>query len=125
VPEERSLSPEAEPLRLSTEHVGPAGVVRLGGELDLDGAPRLVDAIRALAASGGPVVVDLSQVAFSDSTGVRTLLDLSLAGDGPLALLAPSPAVVRVLELTQLRERFIEIGDLEPGTLHRLAHPKV
>jgi anti-anti-sigma factor len=48
--------------------------VRLRGELDLAGAPRLSDKLRSLCARGEPVLLDLDELAFIDMSGLRVLL---------------------------------------------------
>lgn len=48
--------------------------VRLRGELDLSGAGRLEESLDRLAADGRPVVLDLRELTFMDSTGLRVLL---------------------------------------------------
>ena len=77
------------------------------GELDLVGAPRL---LQALPDDGdAPVVVDLGAVGFMDSSGLRSLLEArrrcAEAGRG-FAIARPSEAVRRVLELVDLTEEF-------------------
>lgn len=117
----------AEILGIESRREPGAAVIRLRGELDLAGAPRLAEAVREQARDGEPVVLDMSEVTFIDSTGVRTLLDAARAVDVPLALLAPSHRVVRVLELTRLRDRLPELPDLSPSSLASLnrADPRV
>jgi anti-sigma B factor antagonist len=54
-----------------------AGVrlIALTGELDLASAPKLERELEAaLATANGPIVVDLSDLQFMDSTGLRTLI---------------------------------------------------
>lgn len=110
-----------EVLRIESRREPGAAVIRLRGELDLAGAPRLAEAVRDEARDGDPVVLDMSEVTFIDSTGVRTLLDAARAVDVPMALLAPSHRVVRVLELTRLRDRLPELPDLSPASLASLS----
>ncbi len=51
-------------------------VLSVNGEIDLGTAPVLREAlITVLEHQNGPVVVDLSQVPFMDSTGVHVLMD--------------------------------------------------
>jgi anti-sigma B factor antagonist len=65
----------------------------LRGELDLATAPRLV---QALAATGDDVVLDLRDLTFMDSTGVRVLLEAA-EGAGPgLRMILPAGGDVRV-----------------------------
>jgi anti-sigma B factor antagonist len=58
----------------------------LRGELDLGSAPRLE---RALADAGDDVVLDLRQLTFMDSTGVRVLLEAAEQCGRALRILAP------------------------------------
>jgi anti-sigma B factor antagonist len=86
---------------------GDSVVVVAEGELDLVGAPRLIEALPA----GGdePVVVDLGSVAFMDSSGLRALLEArrSCVDAGRrFALARPSGPVWRVLELVDLTGEF-------------------
>jgi anti-anti-sigma factor len=78
----------------------PAGIVlRVSGELDLVSEPQLTATLEQTA--GRRVRVDLSELAFMDSTGLRALLGAAreyaqLTLSGPL-----QPPVRRLLELTQ------------------------
>lgn len=108
------------PLQVTTSSEANANLVRLVGELDLAGAPALSEAVARAAADGGsgrPLVLDMRDVSFIDSTGVRTLLEAAQSVGGSLALLAPSPAVTRVLDLTRLRGRFVEVAGLDDPAL--------
>lgn len=101
----------------------PSGVtlLRLQGELDLASAPELSAAVQqAFARAPQPVVLDMAAVGFIDSTGVRTLLEAQHVAGRDLVLMAPSAAVTRVLDLTRLRGRFMEIdADVDLATLRR------
>lgn len=102
-------------MEIGREHRANATVIRLTGELDLATAPDVLAAVEAEVGNGGSahLVLDMSGVSFIDSTGVRTLLEAARAADNSLSLLAPSPAVTRVLELTELRGHLPEIADLD------------
>jgi anti-sigma B factor antagonist len=75
-------------------------------------APELSECLQSLVASGVPaVVVDLSRLAFLDSSGLGALLTFAHRADDlgtRLVLRAPTPAVGRVLELTAT-DRLFEI----------------
>ena len=113
-----------EPLQVVSGRRGDVLVLRASGELDLSTAPILDAAVSAAREEPGvPVVLDLSGVTFVDSTGIRSLIGAAqtLEAEGrAFALLSPADAVVRVLDLTDLRMRFREIDDLEPATLSGL-----
>lgn len=77
------------------------------GELDLVGAPRLIDALPTDGTS--PVVLDLEAVGFMDSSGLRSLLEARQAcldAGRTFAIARPSDAVQRVLELVDLTREF-------------------
>ncbi len=85
------------------------GVVA-AGELDLATAPTLAREIDDLHTAGfRHVVVDLHQVGFIDSSGLRMLLNLhnQLEGEGGrLTLVPPLPSARRIFEITATRQLF-------------------
>jgi anti-anti-sigma factor len=97
-------------LRITRRDAAGVTLLRLEGELDLATAPELSTAVQqALEGARQPVVLDMAAVGFIDSTGVRTLLEAQHLAGRDLVLMAPSGAVTRVLDLTRLRGRFVEI----------------
>jgi anti-anti-sigma factor len=93
--------------RARAEQLPGAVLVVAEGELDLVGAPRLLDALPG--PGDGRVVIDLGSVGFMDSSGLRSLLEARQrcqdAGRA-FALTRPSEAVQRVLELVDLMGEF-------------------
>ena len=84
-----------------------SSVLRLvvSGELDIATVPDLEAAFdQALASDPQSIEVDLSQVTFIDSTGIRLLLLISERGDGRVGLI-PGAQVGRVIEITGMRSR--------------------
>jgi anti-anti-sigma factor len=85
------------------------GVVA-AGELDLATAPALAREIDDLHTSGfRHVVVDLHQVGFIDSSGLRMLLDLrnQLESEGGrLTLVPPRPSARLIFEITATHQLF-------------------
>jgi anti-anti-sigma factor len=78
------------------------GVVRVRGEVDCQTAPRLGE---ALAAVEGPLLVDLDEVTFMDSSGVNVLVKhyRQQSDEGaPLRVVAMSRCVHRILEVAGL-----------------------
>ena len=84
--------------------------VRLRGELDMSTAPQLREQLQRLPDDEAPrVTVDLSDLAFVDSTGLSVLitgLKHLRAHGGDMSLRAPNPGTRRVLEITGLTEVF-------------------
>ncbi len=90
-------------------------LIDLFGDLDIAGLDVLAAAVTPLAGLRGlSVVVDASQLSFLDPGGLRGLaaLNSSLRSeDGEMAILHPSPAVLRLLSLCGLSSWY---GDAEP-----------
>lgn len=89
--------------------------VALRGEVDAHTAPTLAQRFRTLPA--GDIVIDMADVTFMDSNGLRVLIDLqqrAVEASHRLILDAPSPSVIRLLEVSGLTDHF-SIGR-EPNT---------
>jgi anti-anti-sigma factor len=72
------------------------------GELDIATAPRLAALLRRLRDHRHPVVLDLSEVRFMDSSGLSVLLEARASSrrDGwSFRIRRPSPRVARVARL--------------------------
>jgi len=84
---------------LECRSVADRTLVRVGGEVDLTNSASLQSAL----AEGRLVDVDLSQVSFMDSSGVRALLEAHRVlhyRDGALRVVGASRVVRRVLEIS-------------------------
>ena len=79
-------------------------VLRVAGELDLESAATLQNRVSELLPPGGTeVVLDLRQVEFIDSSGLRALLGLrddAKRNGHALTLIPPPPLAQRVFEIT-------------------------
>ena len=97
-------------------------VVTLAGELDHDSGAWLAARLGRLSATtkkatSARAVLDVGRVSFIDATGLRTLMSLvaRLEAEGRrVALRSPSPALVRLLDLLDMRDRFAVAADLRP-----------
>jgi len=78
-------------------------VVCLAGELDLAGSHRLTEALAR--ARGRPLLIDMSEIVFIDSSGIAALLTLKATATMFRVLRASEP-VVRLLQLVGLHEEF-------------------
>ena len=93
-------------------------LISLTGELDLSGAPPLEEEIAELSARDGVrrVVLDLRELEFMDSSGLRTvaLAERSLSAAGrELVLVRGREAVQRVFSITRMDERLRFVDDPE------------
>jgi anti-sigma B factor antagonist len=86
-----------------------AVVASLSGEVDLESSPRARELLLGLVRGGRKVLVDLSGVKYLDSSGVASLIEahqLARRSGTAFALVAVSPAAMRVLQLARLDRVF-------------------
>jgi anti-sigma B factor antagonist len=86
------------------------------GELDIATAPRMISALNeAFANLERPLVVDLSSVAFMDSTGLALLINayrrVKRCGQG-FAIVCPGGPISRVFEIADMVESLHVCPDL-------------
>jgi anti-anti-sigma factor len=102
-------------LNLETDH-GEIAIVRLLGELDIAGCEEFEQALSDAGQNGAhTVVVDLSELDFLDSSGLRSLLKAhgELREKGVrLAVVRGTPAVHRVFQITRTDQRLEFVDDL-------------
>jgi|GEM_PF-1780609 len=104
-----------EPFSVRAEPAAGALLLVVVGELDLATAPVFEERVRAEMGprpTDEPVVLDLSSVAYLDSSGFRALVTLRAAHPGRIRLLRPSGPVLRILELTVTRDQFTILESL-------------
>ena len=105
-------------VRLEQERLAERLVLRLCGEVDLSNVGWLERRIGVAVTDSPHVVIDLSDVDYIDSQGLRLLKQLSdvLSGEGArLQLVAPPGRFARgVLEMTRLDDD-LEVLDLLAG----------
>jgi anti-sigma B factor antagonist len=101
--------------------IGGRMVVTVRGELDLASAPKLQEVLDRVHAHlhpalfKTPLVVDMSGVTFVDATGLRALVAAARRGrrhGQGTVLRDPSPATLRLLDLTRL----LGVFSIESGT---------
>lgn len=118
-PAAEGLTPfEPAPLVVAVHSDPPDVWIRVEGEVDLDSVPRLRDALdKGLAERPPRLHLDMTAVEFCDSSGLNTLIlarQRLEEWDGRM-LLAPSPRVRRLLDLTGAADLFTL--DTVPGDL--------
>jgi anti-sigma B factor antagonist len=96
-------------------------VVVLEGEVDLSTAPEAERRI-AEAEQGGPaqIVVDLREVTFMDSSGLRVLLTAHRRArdeERDFAIVKGSDAVARLFDVTGLTDRLVLLDEVPTGAV--------
>jgi anti-anti-sigma factor len=84
-------------------HPGSDGVFYLAGELDMVSAGTLETELQASLNGQSDVVLDVADLTFVDSTGIRALIRLAKrSAPRSLVLRHPTPNVEHVLELVRM-----------------------
>jgi anti-anti-sigma factor len=90
--------------------------VHVSGELDIATAPQLEQRLRESRSQGRVAVLDLSALAFMDSSGVHAIVDACIRArqaGGRLVVLRGPPNVDRLFTLTGTAD-YVEFGDIHP-----------
>ena len=89
--------------------------IRLRGELDLNTAPRVEEELRDAEGRGATtIVLDLRELRFMDSTGLRLVIDADARAresGGRLLIVRGPDTVQRVFRVTRLEERLDMIDE--------------
>jgi anti-sigma B factor antagonist len=97
-------------LKVEARRTDGAVVLEVGGEVDVQTAPALRDALEALdEAAESVVVVDMTEVEFLDSTGLGVLvsaLQRARTRDARLGLVIAQERVLKLFNVTGLSEEF-------------------
>jgi anti-anti-sigma factor len=96
-----------------THRIRPTGeaVVDLGGELDIVSADVAVSYVRdVIDRHRGPVIVDLTTLAFCDARGLAALVHMAGYAKQkgcPFLVASPSPSLVKIMRITGLDRKFL------------------
>lgn len=88
-------------------------VVRVQGDIDVVSRTRFEETLFEVVDTGEPMVVDMREVTFCDSTGLNALVAANRRArehGGHIALVALPPRVQRVFRITGI-DKFIPIHD--------------
>jgi anti-anti-sigma factor len=99
-----------EQLMTTFEFLGLRGRIAVHGEIDIVTAQALRSAISAATEKHDVLDLDLGPTTFLSVYGLRTLLDLK-HGIGAIRIVAASPIVERVLDLTGTRAELMDLSD--------------
>ncbi len=112
------LTDEEASFTLEVDTSGPGPLVRVHGDLDLESAPELTGLLKTLLGPH-PVVVDLADVEFMDSSGLGVLVGAhkeSIAHGGTLVIVGPGPRIQKILRITKLDKVFTVYPTLDELT---------
>jgi anti-sigma B factor antagonist len=101
---------------------GHCAIVTAGGEIDMDTAVGLGEAVDDALAAASTLVFDLTHVTFMDSTGLGVLISArnrTRDTGGSVALVHPPDLVRKILAGTMLQEAFAVFGTLEEALAAR------
>jgi anti-anti-sigma factor len=105
---------------------GPVPVIRVRGELDLSTAGRLCRTVEAVSGARRRmrVLLDLSELAFCDSTGLRALVgavrEVEINGGRAAVIVPPDSVLHRILDLSGLGE-FLRVAPTAEAAQQRLS----
>ena len=109
------MNPEAETFSLSRSTHGTCEVVSLTGELDMVNAPAVAETLDALADTERPLIVDLTELSFIDSSGIHAILR-PRPQQGSVLLVCPPGNIHRVLSVTKI-DRVLSVYETLPEAL--------
>ena len=97
-------------MELDQQDIDGVAVLRLAGDVDVSQSLAVRDAVGAAVEAGRPVVVDLSDVRFIDSSGIGILVTAHRRAPEAFAVAGAVEAVRRALELTRT-DRILRLFD--------------
>lgn len=111
-------------LEIEAADAGGVPVFVLDGELDVYTVPRFQRSIEQVPDDVQQIILDLRAVSLVDSSGLGALLRLARTGTEwrHVALVCEGPAVPRLLELTNLADRFLVVASV-PAASRAFATP--
>lgn len=106
-------------LELAVEMVGDLGVIRVDGEVDHATAAQLQTCAETVLEDGARnLVLDLAQVSFMDSSGLKVIIRVRNRANergGTMAVRHASDIVGRVMDVTGLGPLLVPGPEHEPG----------
>ncbi len=110
-------SPGVAPFSVYSSHDADTRTIALFGELDLATAPTLMRELEdAEAADAGVIVLDLRELDFIDSTGLKLIVGVHRRGRGQLLVLSGPERVQRPFELCGLLELLTFVDEVPTRT---------
>jgi len=89
---------------------GDAAVIAVMGDLDMGKYQTLCDSAEAIVPLVSRLIIDMSEISFIDSSGLRAILNIEAAASASttrLVLRSPTAPVLRLLDVTGTRKQFV------------------
>ncbi len=105
-------------MEINTQLIDSITVAELAGEIDANTAPSVTQAILPLLDSGSKILVDLTNVPYMSSAGLRALLTLyrqTMAKDGKLVLVGLSEEIRDTMSITGFLDFFTTCETVNSG----------
>lgn len=93
-------------------------VVEMAGDIDASTAPKVQEKVLPLAGPGSRILLDMSQVPYTSSAGLRLLLSLyrQVSGnDGKLVLVGVSEQIIDTMAITGFLDFFTRCDSVDSG----------
>ena len=116
---------EDEPLSVDVRDRDDDTVLSVSGELDFGSTPRFLAVAEPIAALGQALVLDLSRLAFCDSSALSALVRLhkaSKAAGGTLCLAGLQPQVESAITMTSLHLMLSICDEVPCGAIGTVGH---
>ena len=105
LPHDRSRPDLPEPFAVEVRPEGDRAFVIPRGELDMATSESVIERLDALAGDGfREIVLDLRELSFMDSAGVRLVVQQTRSPDRTVRLIDGGEPIARLFDLTGLRE---------------------
>lgn len=101
------MASDAQTLLVRAEEIDGHTVIKVSGEIDLATVSTLKSALAALGTTTTPVVIDLTEVGFIDSTGLSAIIigyRRAKELQRPYCLVGLRPSVAKVFKVTGVNE---------------------
>lgn len=105
-------------MNINIETMNEIKIVNLGGDIDANTASIVQEKILPLVKPGSKILLDVTQVAYMSSAGLRLLLSLyrqTVAKDGQLVLVGLSEEIADTMAVTGFLDFFKICQTLESG----------
>lgn len=94
-------------MNVTTRRHGDTVTVAIAGELDAHTCGQVADALGEALASDASITVDLTDLEFIDSSGLRVLVQTRLDSSHPVSIRGANDNFLRLVEITGLEDHFV------------------